>query len=163
MLSLFPHEQVKKIIASFFLSLCFFVCFFKKGGGEGRLKDDIKWIIMWSFSRPKNHKKQKKPQKAKKTTKSKKKSPSSRIRTSDLRISNNVSTVLRSTNWAIEGTYNKIAFPLIDKRVWTTYELCSCPHPRYWFYMNKKKMHMDELIIGVKKMNSPPHDVPGPW
>ena len=57
MLSLFPHEQVKKIIASFFLFVCLFVCFFKKGGGgggvEGRLKDDIKRIIMWSFSRPK--------------------------------------------------------------------------------------------------------------
>ena len=69
--------------------------------------------------------------------KKRKKSPSSRIRTSNLRISINVSTVLRSINWAIEGTFNMIAFPLRDKRVWTTYELCSCPHPRCWFYMNK--------------------------
>ena len=38
--------------------------------------------------------------------KKKKEFPSSRIRTSDLRMSTVTSTVLRSTNWAIEGSYN---------------------------------------------------------
>ena len=163
-LSFHMSRLKKSLLLSFFFFVCLFV-FLRRGEGEGRLKDDKKRIIMRSFSRPKWMTiKSSQPHKHyKSNTKSKKKSPSSRIRTSDLRISINVSTVLRSTNWAIEGTFNMIAFPLRDKRVWTTYELCSCPHPRCWFYMNKKKMHMDELIIGVKKMNSPPHDVPGPW
>ena len=63
---------------------------------------------MWSFSRPKwmTIKSSQPHKRYKKKHKKQKKSPSSRIRTSDLRISINVSTVLRSTNWAIEGTFN---------------------------------------------------------
>ena len=105
-ISLFAFFLMISIWFGVFLFLCLFVCFFKKGKGvEGRLKYDIKRIIMWSFSRPKwmTIKSSQPHKRYKKKHKKQKKSPSSRIRTSDLRISINVSTVLRSTNWAIEG------------------------------------------------------------
>ena len=106
-LSFHMSRLKKSLLLSFFFFVCLFV-FLRRGEGEGRLKDDKKRIIMRSFSRPKWMTiKSSQPHKHYKSNKkSQKKFPSSRIRTSDLRISINVSTVLRSTNWAIEGTFD---------------------------------------------------------
>ena len=113
-LSFHMSRLKKSLLLSFFFFVCLFV-FLRRGEGEGRLKDDKKRIIMRSFSRPKWMTiKSSQPHKHYKSNKkSQKKFPSSRIRTSDLRISINVSTVLRSTNWAIEGTFNMIASSLL--------------------------------------------------
>ena len=73
--------------------------------------------------------------------------PSSRIRTSNLRMSPETSTVLRSTNWAIEGIDDLVCVPTKINSwmvLFVSWQMSKWPPVSFW--VRHKKIILDWLI-----------------